>query len=108
MKYYVMNSAVITAPGKYYYRLISPEHAKRWLEEHHGEFESIIAYEDTAAALEQLTGIKVDVKREQIRMKKGDEALIFRLTKRIPPDQKGRVSTHFILSHCEIGLLRRI
>ena len=107
---YVLNSAVITAPGTYTYKLISLEEMKEWL---NGEWVSTIGYEATAKALEALTGIEIPVDRKIIKMQPGDEALVFRLvfppgTKRINPKDKGSLSVDFVLNNCEIGILKRI
>lgn len=107
---YILNSAVITSPGRYEYKLISLEEAKAWLRG--GDWESTIGYPETAAVLERLTGVSIPVNRKIIRMEPGDEALVFRLvfppgTPRLDPTQKGMVSEEFLLEHCEIGLLRR-
>jgi len=110
-KKYVLNSAVITSPGFYYYRLVNADFAKNWLR--HCQWESTIGYEETAKALEKLTGVPVPVNRKIAVMEAGDEALVFRLVlpqgeRRLPVDLKGRQGMDFILSHCEIGILRKI
>jgi rhamnose utilization protein RhaD (predicted bifunctional aldolase and dehydrogenase) len=107
MARYILNSAVITSEGVYEYKLISVEEAKKWLET--GEFVSTIGYEETAKALELITGVKVDVNRKQVKMDKDDEALIFRLTCRLDNlALKGNMSIDFVLNNCEIGLLKRL
>ena len=104
---YILNSAVITSPGRYEYFHISPEEAKNWLQK--GGYLSTIGYPETADALELMTGISVAVNRQQITMQPGDEALVFRLTKRLNlPENKGKVGVSVILNNCEIGILRRI
>lgn len=103
---YILNSAVITTPGSYKYSLITPEEAKQWLQER--EWESTVGYEETAIALEQVTGIKIPTNRKQIKMVEGDEALVFRLTKRLSePELKGKVGLQRILENCEIGILKK-
>lgn len=107
---YILNSAVITAPGEYSYRLITPEQAREWARE---AFTSTVGYEETAAALSVLLGCDVAVNRVMIQMQPGDEALVFRLalppgTPRINPQDKGRILQALESQHFEIGLLRRI
>jgi uncharacterized protein DUF1874 len=107
---YLLNSAVITAPGVYEYRLIDAQTARVWLES--GAFVSTCGYAETAAALEQLCGVPIPVNRQIITMQTGDEALVFRLvlppgSQRVAPGSKGNLSVDFIAQHCEIGLLRR-
>ena len=104
---YILNSAVITTPGVYEYKLITPEEAKKWLEE--GDFVSTIGYQETADALEVLTGVRVCVCRTLIEMKEGDEALVFRLTVRLSdPQLKGKLTKEFVIKNSEIGILRKL
>jgi len=104
---YLLNSAVISEEGLYEYRKISLEESKLWLSS--GEVCSAIGYEETANAILLLTGYKPEVKRVEVRMKKGDEALVFRLTKRVKdPKQKGELSKEYVLSNYEFGILRRV
>ncbi len=49
---YILNSAVITSPGEYRYRLINADEARKWAE---GGFLSTVGYEQTADALTQTT-----------------------------------------------------
>lgn len=104
---YIVNSAVITSPGVYEYRLISIEEAKEWLSK--GPFISTIGYQETADVLHKLTGYPIEVNRKMIKMEVGDEALVFRLTIRLDDVRlKGEVGEDFILQNCEIGLLKRV
>lgn len=104
---YIINSAVITTQGLYDYQLITPDEARKWLSS--GDFESTIGYQETADALEALTGVKVACNRRQIRMQAGDEALVFRLTCRLDnPALKGSMSPEFVLQNSEIGILKKL
>jgi len=112
MARYLLNSAVITSPGTYTYRLISPEEARAWYFSG-PEPESTIGYEETAVALSQLLGVPIAVNRKTIVMSSGDEALVFRLvlppgTPRISPQDKGRIMEHVKAGHWELGLLRKL
>lgn len=103
---YILNSAVITTPGKYSYKLITAEEAKEFLKK--GEFLSTLGYIETAQALFAITGINVPVNRQQIKMKKGDEALVFRLTCRLDDSTlKGCLTPEFVLQNSEIGILKK-
>ncbi|MEM2057011.1 MAG: DUF1874 domain-containing protein [Thermoproteota archaeon] len=103
---YILNSAVITTPGAYTYRLIGAEEAKKWLSS--GSFESTLGYQETAVALSVITGIPITVNRKMVKMQAGDEALVFRLTCRLDdPRLKGSVGVDFVLQNCEIGILRK-
>jgi hypothetical protein len=107
---YILNSAVITKPGRYEYRLLTADKAREWLQR--GEFTSTIGYPETALAAEALFGVPITCNRSTVTMSPGDEALVFRLifppgTPRIAPGDKGRLTPEFILSNCEIGLLTR-
>jgi len=106
---YVLNSAVITSPGKYLYVLISPAAARDWWMRGE-EPVSAVGYEETAEALSQLLGVRVQVNRVTIKMRPGDEALVFRLvlppgTPRINPRDKGQIARHVAAGHWELGLL---
>jgi hypothetical protein len=107
---YILNSAVITAPGQYRYRLVDVGQARAWLDA--GAFVSTVGYAETAQALTALSGVEIAVNRRIITMQSGDEALVFRLVlppdaARIAPGAKGALSVAFIREHCEIGLLTR-
>ena len=106
---YILNSAVITAPGTYTYRLMNPDEAREWATL---GFESAVGYEQTAEALTELLGVPVAVHRIFVDMAAGDEALVFRLklphgSPRIEPQDKGRLSDAIIAGHFELGLLYR-
>jgi len=109
-RYFILNSAVITAPGTYEYDLIPLSQAKTWLHVH--DWESCIGYEETAKALSKITGFEIPVNRKVITMEKGDEALVFRLVFpsgfKPDPSKKGQLSEEFILENCEIGHLGRV
>jgi len=103
---YILNSAVITSPGKYDYFLVDVETAKKWLSA--GTFDSTIGYAETASAISAITGILIPTNRRMVKMASGDEALIFRLTCRMSdPTLKGKLTPDFVLKNCEIGILRR-
>jgi hypothetical protein len=108
---YLLNSAVITAPGDYRYRLVTVDEARQWAAD--GTGTSRIGYEQTAEALSQLLGMPVPVDRRTITMAPGDEALVFRLvfppgSPRIDPGDKGRLAEAVLAGHYELGILTRI
>jgi hypothetical protein len=110
MSKYLLNSAVVTAPGTYEYRLVDAEQARQWAG---SGFVSTIGYEQTADALALILGCPVPVDRRTIQMQPGDEALVFRLafppgTPRIDPSDKGRLSDAILQGHFELGLLTRL
>lgn len=107
---YILNSAVITAPGTYRYACIPVELAQDWLKR--GPYECTIGYAETCAAFESLLGVAVPMNRKNIIMDRGDEALVFRLvlppgTPRITAENKGMLTPEFVKEHSEIGLLQR-
>lgn len=109
---YILNSAVITSPGIYEYQHISNVLAQAWYESSEKPI-STIGYEETAVALSELLGHEIEVNRITIKMKPGDEALVFRLvlppgTPRISPEDKGRIKEVIKQGHWELGLLKRI
>ena len=100
---YIMNSPILTAPGRYAYELIDIERARRLLKE---PFESAIGHEATARFLSRLVGVKIPTQRISIAMRPGDCAIIFRVKQRL---EEGEVLTEEELRNTpyEIGLLRR-
>jgi len=100
---YVMNSPILTAPGRYVYERIDIERARRLLKE---PFESAIGHEATAQFMSRLLGVEIPVNRVSIAMRPGDVAVIFRVSKRL---EEGKVLTEGELRNTsyEIGLLRR-
>lgn len=108
---YLLNSAVITSPGRYDYRHVTEEMARNWYD--CGPVTSTIGYEQTAEALSDILGVKVAVNRTTIVMLPEDEALVFRLvlppgTPRIEPSDKGRLLKAVLDGHFELGLLIRL
>lgn len=134
MARFILNSAVLTAFGRWEYQPLSIEAATSWLREaqpwcddrrceecghatgeRFSRWISAIGYPETATALEQLCGLApgtIPVNRQTIQMAVGDSALVFRLV--FPagtrPDAvtKGGMGLAFIAAHCELGLLRRL
>ncbi len=100
---YVMNSPILTAPGKYVYEQIDIERARRLLKE---PFESAIGHEATAQFMSRLLGVEIPVNRVSIAMRPGDVAVIFRVKQRL---EEGKVLTEGELRKVpyEIGLLKR-
>jgi hypothetical protein len=112
MAKYILNSAVLTSFGLFFYTAITPEEAREWYGDG-AEVFSTIGYEETAEALSQVLGRPVQVNRVTIKMQPGDEALVFRLvlppgTQRIAPQDKGAIAQHVQAGHWELGLLRRL
>lgn len=111
MSRYLLNSAVITAPGDYRYRIVGRDEARTWHAA--GPVASTIGYPETADALAELLGQPVAVDRRTITMAPGDEALVFRLafppgTPRIAPGDKGALGRALLAGHYELGLLVRL
>lgn len=107
MRRYILNSAVITSPGTYEYNHISVGEAISWLSE--DEYESTVGYKETAEALQSLTGFEIGMNRKQITMNVDDEALVFRLTRRLTSSEiKGAVGLSKVIENSELGILKRI
>lgn len=87
---YLLNAGVITGPGVYEYRLVSPEEAAEWIQA--GGWTSRIGYPQTAEWIERLSGVRPPLSREASPMQPGDEALVVRLKYRVAdPSRKGEV-----------------
>ncbi len=107
---YLLNSAVVTAPGRYTYRLVTPQEAREWAAR--GPYASTLGYAETAALASEILGVPVPVDRRVIRMAPGDEALVIRLalppgSPRIDPADKGRLGQAVLAGHVELGVLTR-
>ena len=103
MTRYVLNSAVLTAPGRYSYRLVTEDEARAWLAA--GPWTSRIGYPATAEEVSRLAGgAPCPLSREPHRMEPGDEALVVRLPYRLP--DPGVKSEH-IPAGWEYGILIR-
>jgi len=102
---YLLNSAVITGPGLYEYRLITPQEAAEWIKAQ--QWESRIGYPQTADHIERLSGVRPTLSREASPMEVDDEALVVRLKYRVTdPAQKGAVPIGE--EDWEYGILRRL
>ncbi len=101
---YLLNSAVITSPGRYEYRLVLPDEAVAWLRR--GSFASRIGYPATADHVKVLSGIRPELNREPTAMNPGDEALVVRLKYRM--QDPGRKAAHQPSSEdWEYGILKK-
>jgi hypothetical protein len=101
---YVLNSAVITAPGVYAYRRLTVDQARAWLRQ--GPVVSRVGYPETLAYLRDVLGVTLPLSREATAMAIGDEALVVRLRYRLPDaGLKGRA--HPGAADWELGLLLR-
>ena len=102
---YLLNTPVLTAYGTYRFRgPLKVEKASELLV--HG-FVSAIGHVTTAELLSELLGFEIIHQRVQIEMKPGDQALVFRLLKRLP---MGDISSRSALEKAgyELALLERI
>lgn len=82
MRRFVLNSSVLTTPGRYSYRLVDENEARAWLAA--GPWESRVGYPATAEEVSRLSGgAQCPLSREPHRMEPGDEALVVRLPYRL-------------------------
>ena len=90
---HLMNSAMMPSDGHYFLYQISPrQFATAVANAHHeGHLKSYIGYEQTASMISDLSGVPVEVNREQTVLETGDEMLIARLRYRVAnPGTKGQ------------------
>ena len=78
---YVLNVPVLTNYGTFRFRKVTVEEAKKVLA---GGFISAVGHEGTAKVLSELLGIEIPYNRQEIHMKPGDRAVVFRLLRRLP------------------------
>lgn len=110
---YLLNSAVVTAPGQYTYRLVTPAEAREWFKA--GPAISTIGYQTTADYLSVLLDHEVQLNRTPCRMEPGDEALVCRFdpSLRLPAGMKsgqdGRKVAEELMTQgrVELGILAR-
>lgn len=102
-----MSSAVITGPGVFAYQLLTLSQARAWLDR--GPYESTVGYDATAEAMDILLGVRPAVQRGRALLRRGDEALIFRLTVRVTDERlKSHLTRDYVMKHCEVGLITRL
>lgn len=103
----VLNSAVCTTGGVYWYREIDIDAAINWLGR--GPFESFIGYAETAARLGYLTGFDIPMRREAVYMKVGDEALVYRIVGLRPKlAEKGHIDDAELAAISTWGLMSKM
>ena len=81
----LLNSAMMPAEGVYTLKRISKSKFQELLQEAAAtdNFQSYIGYPETALLIEQLTGVEIEVSREQAELATGDAMLIVKLRHRI-------------------------
>lgn len=87
----LLNSAVMPNEGVYTLKQISTDTFKNILQQASAtdDFKSYIGYSETADLIEQITGVAVEVSREQATLAPGDAMLIVKLRRRLAnPDDK--------------------
>ncbi len=102
---YVLNSAVISRPGHYEYKLLTGLEAEIWLKQ--GRFVSRVGYKTATRFLDDRFGVHCPLSREPIAMQPGDEGLVVRLKYRLPDDPALADRLKPQNEDWEIGLLKR-
>jgi hypothetical protein len=105
----MLNSPVLTNYGSYQFYRISLEEARAWARR--GPFISAVGHEATAALLTELLGVEVPCSRTRIEMNLHDEALVVRLTVRLPEGKVlGREELRKLLESgaVEFGILKSV
>jgi hypothetical protein len=106
MTNYIINSAMIPGDGIYNYKRLDMIQFRNEIRKRQDDLISCIGYADTAVAIEDFTGVEIEVNRGKFSMNEGDEALVIKLKYRVPnPNQKGKFKPE--LEDYEFGLLKR-
>ena len=85
MTVYLLNSAVLTDFGVYTYKQISLDEAKSILKD---GFVSAVGHKGIADFLTKLFGRPVSYNGIEVRMKRGDVAVVYKIAQRLPPMQE--------------------
>lgn len=104
MTTYLLNSAVLTAYGKYRYEEIGVAKARGLLA---SGFDSAVGHPGAADYCTALLGFDVPLNRIAISMKTGDQAVVVRIVGRLPEGASLSSAEAAELPH-EIGLLTRV
>lgn len=101
---FVMDTAIMTAFGTYKYWEVTPAEAKEYLSK---EFVSAVGHYSTADFLTGLFGVEIQYNRIQIRMQKGDKAIVIKFLQRLPYNKK--LTREEIASvQYQLGIMERI
>ena len=84
----ILNTSIITAPGRYEYKLIDLSEAKRMVTEN--SYQSAVGHQSTCDILSKLLGVDIPLNRIQFIQEPGYPALVFKLKGR---PEEGRVLT---------------
>lgn len=99
---YILNTPILTNYGVFNFGQITVEEAKLFVSD--GEFISAVGHQATADVMTGLLGVEILNTRTPIKMESGDQALVFRLTERLP---EGKILTEpeLVALKFELGLL---
>ena len=103
---YILNTSILTNYGRYEYEKISVDEAKKML--HGSKFTSAVGHKSTADAITTILGHLVPMNRTQIKMNKNDQAIVFKLQKRLPEGVVINSLEELEKIGYEFGLLTRI
>lgn len=103
MTRYVLNTAVISNPGLYAYRLVDAAEARAWLGR--GPAVSRVGYPATADYIRRALGVDLALSREPTDMHTGDEALVVRLKYRMSDPRPKAVDSGWGEEDFELGIL---
>lgn len=105
MKLAVLGSTLVTNSGRFEMKEITLEQAIELLNTH--EYSSYVGHSSTAHYLSKLTGKKIDVRRKRCSLAVGQQALCFKLVKRLANNE---FVTMRKLEHAEykLFLLKRL
>ena len=100
----LLNAPVLTAFGTFAYEPIADDDAKRLLL---SGFQSFIGHQVTCDILSQLLGVDIVMNRAQYEQQVGEQALVFRLKKRVAEGQVLKTIAEINAIGYELALLTR-
>lgn len=84
----ILNCAILTAHGTFYYYPVTLEKAKEYIKEN--GFISAVGHAATATILSELLGVEIPANRIQAKQEGGQMAIVFSMNKRI---EEGKILT---------------
>ncbi|NUM32738.1 MAG: DUF1874 domain-containing protein [Bacteroidetes bacterium] len=104
---FLLNSSVITNEGIFSYKIINEEQAHLIYNNNKNNTINAIGHQAMIDIASRVLNVKLNTQRLKVKMNKGDGALVFKLSERLPITKELKIN-EFDISSLEIGLIVRI